>query len=98
MPPNAPRAGSAPPDWNRRLDKSSTKLPDLLGIRSRCSIIPPYELFLASDVFLIHASAPPQRTPRNCSCHRCGYAGTRTSDLGENARGAPCVAAAALGV
>ena len=84
--------------WHRRLDKSAIQLADLLGIRSGCSRLPPYELFPAGDVFSIHASAPPQRTPRDCRRHRRGGAGTRMSDLGKNARGAPCVAAATLGV
>src|ERR1700722_14851067 len=95
---SAPRAGLVPPDWNRRLDKPAIQLPDLLGIRSGCSMLPPHELFPASDVFLLHASPPPQRTPRHSSRHRRGGAGTRLSDLGENARGASCFAAAALGV
>jgi len=31
---SAPRAALVPPDWNRKLDKPATQLPDLLGIRS----------------------------------------------------------------
>src|SRR5271157_1388774 len=98
MPPSAPQVGLVPPDWNRRLDKPATQLLDLLGIRSVCSILPPHELFPASDVFPRHASAPTQRTPRDCGRHRRGGAGTRASDLGKNAGGAPCLAAATLGI
>src|ERR1700675_2153777 len=92
------RAGLDPPDWNRRLDKPAIQLPDLLGILSGCSMLPPHELFPASDVFPLHASAPTQRTPRDCSRHRRGCASTRMSDLGKNARGAPRLAAPTLGV
>src|ERR1700722_15314903 len=95
---SAPRAAWVPPDWTRRLDKPQIQLPDLLGIRSGCSMLPLCEPFPASDVFLLHASAPTQRTPRDCSGHRRGCAGTRMSDLGENAGGAPCLTAATLGV